>query len=74
MKRYSRATWRGEDTAFERKELKRGGRYTGDFLVFEDGPNYMGCVLFSVYGGKVAGQAMKNYWEFKDEYLVPTDF
>lgn len=74
MKRYSKAIWRGEDTEFDHQELKKGGRYTGDFLVFEDGPNYMGAVLFTVYGGRVSGQCMKFYWEFKDEHLVPTEF
>lgn len=74
MKRYSKGTWRGEDTTFERKELKHGGRYTGDFLVFEDGPNYMGSVLFHVYGGQVTAQCMKYYWEFKDKDLVPNEF
>lgn len=74
MKRYSKAIWRGEDTPFDNKELKQGGRYTGDFLVFDDGPNYLGSVLFSVYGGKVTGQSMKYYWEFKDEHLVPTEW
>lgn len=74
MKRYSKGVWRGETTQFEHTELKRGGRYTGDFLVFEDGPNYLGSVLFSVYGGRIQAQAMKYYWEFKDKDLVPTDY
>lgn len=74
MKRYSKGVWRGETTQFEHTELKRGGRYTGDFLVFEDGPNYLGSVLFSVYGGRIQAQAMKYYWEFKDKDLIPTDF
>lgn len=74
MKRYSKGVWRGETTQFEHTELKRGGRYTGDFLVFEDGPNYLGSVLFSVYGGRIQAQAMKYYWEFKDKDLTPTDF
>lgn len=74
MKRYSKGTWRGEDTRFERQELKRGGRYTGDFLVFEDGPNYLGSVLFNVYGGKVMAQSMKYYWDFKEKDRVPADF
>lgn len=74
MKRYSKAVWRGENTAFEHQELKRGGRYRGDFLVFEDGPNYLGSVLFSVYNGRVTAVSMKYYWEFKDKDLVPTGF
>ena len=74
MKRYSKGIWRGEDTEFEHDKLRRGGRYTGTFLVFDDGPNYLGSVLFSVYGGKVSGKSMKGYWEFRKENLVPTDF
>lgn len=74
MKRYSKGIWRGEDTQFDGAELKSGGRYKGDFLVFEDGPNYLGSILFSVYGGKVSAQSMKYYWEFKDKDRVPTEY
>ena len=74
MKRYSKGIWRGEDTTFESAELKNGGRYKGDFLVFEDGPNYLGSILFSVYGGKVSAQSMKYYWEFRDKDRVPTEY
>lgn len=74
MKRYRKGIWRGENTEFEYEELIKGGRYTGQFLVFEDGPNYLGSVLFSVYGGKVSGQAMKNYWEFKEKDIVPNEW
>lgn len=74
MKRYKKGVWRGEDTEFEYEFLLKNGRYTGTFLVFKDGPNYLGSVLFSVYGGKVSGQCMKGYWEFKDEWLVPNEW
>lgn len=74
MKRYSKGIWRGEDTVFSSQKLKEGGRYTGMFLVFEDGPNYLGSVLFSVYGGKISGKCMRGYWEFKKENLVPNEF
>lgn len=74
MKRYKKAIFRGEDSDFEYEMLRRGGRYTGTFLVFEDGPNYLGSVLFSVYGGKVSGKSMKGYWEFRKEWRVPNDW
>lgn len=74
MKRYRKGIWRGEDSEFEYDYLLRGGRYTGMFLVFEDGPNYLGSVLFSVYGGKISGKCMKGYWDFKDEWLVPNEY
>lgn len=74
MKRYSKGIWRGEDTQFDEAELKNGGRYTGEFLVFDDGPNYLGSVLFVVYGGRVSAKAMKCYWEFRDKDLVPNEF
>lgn len=74
MKRYRKAIYRGEDAEFEYDLLRKNGRYTGMFLVFEDGPNYLGSVLFSVYGGKVSGQCMKGYWEFRDEWAVPNDW
>lgn len=71
MKRYTKGVWRGEDTQFERQELKKGGRYTGEFLVFEDAPNYLGSVLFSVYGGRVSAVCMKCYWDFKEKDAAP---
>ena len=74
MKRYSKGIWRGDDSEFEYSDLRKGGRYTGTFLVFDDGPNYLGSVLFSVYGGKISGKCMKGYWEFKDEHLIPNDY
>lgn len=74
MKRYKRGVWRGEDTEFNYDTLRKGGRYTGTFLVFEDGPNYLGSVLFSVHRGKISGQCMRGYWEFKDEWLVPNEW
>lgn len=74
MKRYDKAVWRGEDTEFSNQKLKKGGRYTGTFLVFEDGPNYLGSVLFSVYNGKISGQSMRGYWEFKEINRVPNEW
>lgn len=73
MKQYSKGIWRGEDTQFDNEELKQGGRYRGTFLVFEDGPNYLGSVLFTVYGGRVTAKCMRGYWEFKEENRVPTE-
>lgn len=74
MKRYSKGIWRGEDTMFEHRELKNGGKYRGEFLVFDDGPNYLGSVLFLVHSGQVSAVSMKYYWEFKDRDLVPNEF
>lgn len=73
MKAYRKGIWRGEDSEFEYEYLLKGGRYTGQFLVFEDGPNYLGSVLFSVYGGKVSGKCMKGYWEFRKEWEIPAE-
>lgn len=74
MKRYKKAIWRGGDTEFEYDWLRDNGRYTGMFLVFEDQPNGLGAVLFSVHGGKISGQCMKGYWEFRDNWLVPNEW
>lgn len=75
FKRYSKAIYRGEDAEFESGyELRRNGRYTGTYLVFEDLPNALGVVLFSVTSGKVSGKSMKGYWEFRKEWEVPNDF
>lgn len=74
MKAYSRGKWVGDTTQFENGELREGGKYIGTFLVSEDGPNYLGTIMFSVKGGKITAQCAKWYWEFKDGDLVPTEY
>lgn len=74
FKRYSKGTWRGETTEFDYDCLRNGGRYTGDFLVFEDSREGLGAVLFSVTRGKISGQCMKCYWDFQDRHEVPNEF
>lgn len=74
MKAYSRGKWVGEAEQFSSGELREGGRYTGTFIVLEDGPNYLGSVIFSVKGGKIVGKCAKWYWEFRDTDLVPTEY
>lgn len=73
FKRYSKAIYRGEDITFSSGELHRNGRYSGSYLVFEDLPNALGAVLFSVTAGKISGQSMKGHWEFRKEWEVPND-
>lgn len=74
FKQYKKGIWRGEDTEFNYDYLRRDGRYTGNFLVFEDSDEGLGAVLFSVSRGKISGQCMKCYWDFSDKYEVPNDF
>lgn len=73
MKVYSRGKWVGDTTQFDGGELREGGKYSGTFLVSEDGPNYLGAIMFSVSGGKISGKCAKWYWEFNDRDLVPSE-
>lgn len=74
MKMYSRGKWVGENTEFEKGELRNGGKYYGIFMVADDGPNYLGSIIFGVKSGKISGQCAKWYWEFSDKDLIPTEF
>ena len=66
FKRYTKAKFVGEDYAGDWVLLEHNKVYKGDFLVFDDLTNGMGCVLFSVKRGKMVAQSEKWNWEFSE--------